>query len=110
MKQRLSKRERNRRQWLKHIESWRQSTLSKKAYCTRHNLAYDSFQRWYRISKERTAHETVPAAKVSLLPVKLVEPTDEKLTLLLDGQQRIEIPTGFDPTTLKQLIRVLQSS
>ena len=109
MEQGLSPRERNRRQWLGHIESWKQSALSKKAYCARHHLGYGSFQRWYRISTGEAVNEPEQAARVTLLPVSLVEPIAAKLTLRLSNQLHIEIPTGFDPTTLKQLIRVLQS-
>ena len=34
------------KQWVKHIEQWRSSGLTQRAYCTRESIGYATFKRW----------------------------------------------------------------
>ena len=52
--------------WRGHKERCRKSGLSKRAYCTKHNLAYSSFMTWRREIEIRD-RESVPPASVSAL-------------------------------------------
>jgi len=104
----LSKRAINRQRWLERVQAWEHSGLTQKAFCTKHHLGLASFQRWRRIfMTEETSNES---PSVTFLPVNLVEPSTSNLTLRVNDQLRLEIPAGFDPHTLKQVIQVLQSS
>lgn len=108
MKPSLSKRAHNRQRWHEHIQAWKQSGLGQKAFCEQHHLGLASFQRWRRIfTTEASTKETAP---VTFLPVNVMEPIPPSLTLRVKENLRIEIPTGFDPITLKQLIQVLQAA
>ncbi len=104
----LSKREINRQRWLERITDWQQSGLSQKAYCAQHHLGLASFQRWRRIFMLQKQAKDTPS--VAFLPVNLVEPRASSLTLRVNEQLRLEITTGFDSKTLKQVIQVLQTS
>lgn len=108
MKPSLSKRESNRQRWLERITDWQQSDLSQKAYCEQHHLGLASFRRWHRIFMMQKRAKDTPS--VSFLPVNLVEPSASSLTLRVNEHLTLEIPTGFDPNTLKQVIQVLQAS
>jgi hypothetical protein len=104
----LSKREINRQRWYERIADWRQSGLTQKAFCERHHLGLASFQRWRRIFM--TDGQTEALSPVSFLPVQVAAPNACSLTLRINEKLRIEIPAGFDPVTLKQVVQVLQAS
>ena len=104
----LSKRENNRQRWLKRIMDWQQSGLSQKAYCEQHHLGLASFQRWRHIFM--TEEKSNESPSMTFLPVNVVESKASSLTVLINENLRLEIPAGFDPTTLKQVIQVLQAS
>lgn len=104
----LSKRDINRQRWYGRIEDWKQSGLSQKAFCERHHLGLASFQRWRRIFM--TQGQAGELSPVSFLPVHVTAPNACSLTLRINDNLRIEIPAGFDPVTLKQVVQVLQAS
>ena len=68
----LSKRAVNRQRWLAHINSWKRSGLTQKAFCQQHGLGLASFRRWRAIAMRegKPADSTV----VTFLPVNVVEP------------------------------------
>jgi hypothetical protein len=106
MKSSLSKRAINRQRWLERITDWKQSGHSQKVFCEKHHLGLASFQRWRRIfMMAETSNES---SSVTFLPVNVVEPSASSLAILINGNLRLEISTGFDPTTLKQVIQILQ--
>ena len=104
----LSKRENNRQRWFKRITDWQQSELSQKAYCERHHLGLASFQRWRRLFMQEEVEKD--PAPVTFLPINLKETHRAALTIRIDERLCIEVPTGFDPNTLQQVIQVLQAS
>ncbi len=104
----LSKRDINRQRWLERITDWKQSGQSQKTFCEQRYLALASFRRWHQIFiKEEKRQESEP---VTFLPVSVKDIPPSNLTILIDGNLRIEIPVGFDPHLLKQVLQVCQTS
>ena len=107
----LSKREINRQRWGERINAWRNSNQSQQAFCKAHHLGYTSFRRWRRLleTEESEAASDVTGV-VRLLPVKVHETIPSSLTVLIQDDLRIEVPTGFNPQLLQQIIQVLRTS
>ncbi len=101
----LTKREANRQRWFDRIETWKQSGLTQKAFCEQQQLGLGSFQRWRGIFMRGEKPEASSA--VSFVPVNVTVDKASSLALLIDDQLRIEIPAGFDPVTLKQVVQAL---
>ena len=108
MNPRLTKRQANRQRWFDHIETWKQSGLAQKAFCEQQQLGLCSFQRWRGIFMR--GEKTGASSAVSFLPVNVTVDKASSLAVLIDDHLLIEIPAGFDPVTLKQVVRVLQSA
>ena len=107
----LSKRAINRQRWRERLDAWKTSNQSQKAFCDGHHLGLASFQRWHRIFKaEDTEGVTLHPAPVSFLPVKVRETVPSILTVLIHDDLRIEVPPGFSPDLLQQVIHVLRAS
>jgi hypothetical protein len=70
-----------------------------------------TFQRWRRIFKAEDSKGLVtPTEPVRFLPVKVQAEKPANLTVLIQDDLRIEVPTGFNPQLLKQVIQVLRAS
>jgi hypothetical protein len=108
MKPRISKRQRNRQRWQEHIDAWKDSGLTQKVFCETHHLSFGSFRRWRRLFKAEAV--ATPNERVRFVPVKVTEPTDSILTVRFQEDWRIEVPSGFNPQLLQQVIQVLRSS
>ena len=107
----LSKREINRQRWREHVNAWKTSNQSQKAFCEAHHLGLASFQRWHRIFKTEEAEGVnVHPAPVSFLPVRVRETVPSNLTILIQDDLRIQVPPGFNQESLQQVIQVLQES
>ena len=104
----LTKREANRQHWFDRIETWKQSGSTQKAFCEQQQLRLGSFQRWRGIFMRGERPEASSA--VSFLPVNVTAAPASSLALRIDDHLRIEIPAGFDPVTLKQVVQALRAS
>lgn len=104
----LSNRAANRQDWFDRIEAWKQSGLTQKAFCEQQQLGLGSFQRWRGIFLREEAPKASSAA--SFLPVKVTAAPASSLALVIDDHLRIEIPAGFDPVILKQVVQALQAA
>jgi hypothetical protein len=104
----LSKREVNHQRWSERIRHWKRSDLTQKAFCERHQIGLASFQRWRGIF----AKEGKPKAPLAtFLPINIVQSASApSLALCLGEGLRIEIPAGFDPVMLKQVVHALRAS
>jgi transposase len=96
--------EQKERQWRRWIRAWRASGLSGRAFCDRHGLTVASFYAWRRVLEQRAAE---PAA---FLPVQVVAepPPASALEVVLAAGRTVRVAPGFDPATLRQLVRVLE--
>ena len=104
----LSKREVNRQRWSERIQHWKRSDLTQKAFCKQHQIGLASFQRWRGIFSKEGKPKATPA---TFLPVNIVQSVcAPSLALSLGEGLRIEIPVGFDPVMLKQVVHTLRAS
>jgi hypothetical protein len=53
--------------WRGHKEGWKKSGLSKRAYCSAHDLTYSSFMSWQREVEIRDREKVPPANAAALL-------------------------------------------
>ncbi len=104
----LSKRAANRQRWFDRIEDWKQSGLTQKEFCKQQQLRLGSFQRWRGIFMRGEGPESSSA--VTFLPVNVTAAPASSLALVIDDYLRIEIPAGFDPVTLKQVVQALHAA
>ena len=91
--------------WRRLIQLWKNSGLSVRAFCARHQITQASFYAWRRELQQRDAATT-------FVPVRVVtddQPTSSTpIEILLAGGRSVRITPGFDPATLRQLLVVLQ--
>lgn len=110
----MAQHRRNRMQWQKLAEGWPRSGLTQQGYCERHGISVGSLHRWRRIFREEKeaglSDKIAPPQPTRLVPVKLLgEAVSEArpLTLLLANGICIEIPSGFDTSSLQRLLGIL---
>jgi hypothetical protein len=90
------------------IESWQQSGLSQKAWCSRENIPYHTFYYWYR--RYRAAHPMAfgsPGESKSFVALQVqppIESTSAHLELLLPGGRRLLFHSPVSTDYLKALI------
>jgi len=87
--------------WQRHIEGWRQSKLSQKAYCTQQDLSFASFGYW----RTRLNHKTETRSK--FIPVTLPKPST-LVNVFLPAGVRLEIPVHALPELLPVIVRSVQ--
>ena len=95
--------------WQNHITSWRQSGLSQKAYCQRHQLGLSTFHNKYR---ELKSDITVPSAtQLTVLPVIRPAPSahPDPIVITIQSPQgwRLECPLTIPALTLTTLLSAL---
>ena len=94
-----------RRYWRKHIKAWKASGLTQAQYCRKFHLKVHCLLYW---RKKFSGQDNLPASIVELkLPECAQSIPPSGLTLAVRSY-RIEVGTGFDPSTLKLLIHTLE--
>ena len=97
----------NRQKWANRIESWKISDKTQAQYCRENGLSPKLFYYWKR------KHEGKHEAGVRLVPVGMhaihIHQAGSIATplVLIVGQYKVEIGTGFDSATLAMLVRTL---
>ena len=93
--------------WLAHVEQWRDSGMSKSAYCTAHGLNFSSFRYWLR--KSRSASVDVPALPPAIVPLPFtLAAKAPSIGLLVGNRYALDIPADFDEATMARLLSVLE--
>jgi transposase-like protein len=107
------------RRWLDLMHRWHESQLTVREFCERHRLSEPNFYVWRRVLRERgLLHDPpVPAAATPAAPtltafVKLTldaaPATATAVDLVLSERRLLRVRPGFDPSTLLQLVRLLE--
>ena len=94
--------------WKDQVRQWQDSGLSQKEYCRQNNLRENQLTYWKKRFGKTESTVSLVELKVS---GNLCSPRDyskhSPLRLNLGNAYQIEVDSGFDPVTLKQLIYVL---
>ena len=93
--------------WKEHVEAYRTSGLTRKAYCRQHRLNIYRLDYWRK--KLDRASEVIPTPKRNdFIQVQVEKETQPGSCIkLLIGQVSVEVSNGFDPAHLKNILRVL---
>jgi hypothetical protein len=118
--------------WSAIIAQFHRSGLTHVAFCQRRRIPLHTFRKWlYRLRTTtpprpsplriaRSAPTPVPSSTPTFLPVhvrdlpvpaaedRLSPHVSNPLELVLSHDRRVRVPVGFDPTTLRQLLDVLE--
>ena len=98
---------RKEQQWRQWIQQWQSSGLGVREFCSRHGLPESRFYVWRQQLQRRQA--TLP----SLVPVHLLDTPNQAPAATLEvvlgaGQRTLRVPPGFDASTLRQLLAILE--
>ena len=85
-----------------HVEQWRRSGLSQKAYCKQNALVWTAFKNWTK--RVGSAKEPTAFAPVEITPV-----TDHYWIIEAADGLRVHVPAHSDEKSLTKLINVLRS-
>ena len=94
--------------WRRLIQLWKNSGLTVRAFCVRHHITQPSFYAWrHELQRRDAATAFVPVhvetndqlARVTSIPT---------IEVVLAGGRSVRITSGFDPSTLRQLLAVLR--
>lgn len=108
----LNRKEINRKkrnQWTKHIENWRTSGLSQIEYCRQNQLKSSRFTYWKRTLANKVNKPAFVEVPVKENPTFKPPAKSEPLKLMVGPGIVIEINDGFNPDTLKSIVRTLRS-
>lgn len=84
------------------VAGYRESGLTRKAYCRELGIAVTTLDYYLRRQGERARKQA------GLMPVELATASAAgPLTLVLGGGLRLEVGAGFDEATLRRLLTVL---
>jgi len=95
--------------WYCHIRDWRQSGLSRTAYCIEHGLSRYAFYYWFKrldpVRQCQNANRIVPTDLI----IREAEPKSyQPLRLCINDRYQLEIPGDFEASVLAKLIRTLE--
>lgn len=82
------------------IEQWKQSGLSRRAFCRQQNLSYNSLTHWTRKKRNRSRSVTS-----DFVPLKIKPATEQVFAQIETGGKRIQLYQPVTANFLKQLLR-----
>ena len=103
--------------WLNLIRLWQRSQPKPtiREFCQRHGLSEPSFHSWRRTLRQRGLLQEFPPTPTLTPPafVKLTVPAEPAadataIELVLNDRRLLRVRAGFDPDTLRQLVRLLE--
>jgi hypothetical protein len=108
---------RKQQRWLDLMQRWQRSQLSVRVFCERHVLTQASFYLWRRVLRERgllpqhppMQHQR-PADSPAFVKLTVAAQAADAATLevVLNDYRLLRVRPGFDPDTLRQLVRLLE--
>lgn len=111
------KRDRGKEQfWRRMQRQWHRSGLSVRAFCAEHGLAEASFYAWRRIldqrdreSTQRSGDEVAADDTPVFVPLRVIDASARTaLEVVLERGRVVRVLRGFDATTLRQLLTILE--
>jgi hypothetical protein len=91
--------------WTRHVESWRASGLTQKAYCARRRLAKGSLGYWASTLGRKTAvRDLVEVGRTEVKPHQSNCPIE----LAVQGGYLLRLWPGVDPAQLREVLSVLE--
>ena len=82
------------KKWYKHIQAWKQSNLSQKAYCDQHNLKSSQLSYWYRKFEQAKVPQAATLAPSNFVPVTMSEESKIKDNNHLSPDLTLQLPNG----------------
>jgi hypothetical protein len=92
----------------RHIAAWRQSGLSRKAYCRQQNIRPSTFANWVKKDSTGWPVELVAVPDELCQLHQSATPTSSGLSLVFGRCCRIEIAKQFDAETFVRLVAVVE--
>jgi hypothetical protein len=99
--------------WRRMAKEWKRSGQSQAAFCQARELKLTTF-RWWRHQLLRADAKVTEAKRTdsrgSFIPVRIIDTPSspsQHIEILLSDSKRIQIPPGFDPNTLRQVLAIL---
>ena len=100
------------RNWKKNLSGFWTSGLTLAEYCRRTNLNEKSAGRWMNRFKSLGYEKKVTEGNLEIVPLKTVligtEQKDRSGIHLVLGDLHLELDRGFDETTLKRVLQILE--
>ena len=117
--------------WRQMLRQWQTSGLSVREFCTQQQVSQASFYFWRRIIAQRdqqagnhmpatpdnndtdsTSNQADASDPPLFVPVTLATPAkaEPPLELVLASGMRVRVPVGFDDSTLRQLLTLLNEN
>lgn len=100
------------RKWKKNLSGFWTSGLTLAEYCRRTHLNEKSAGRWMNRFKSLGYEKKVTEGNLEIVPLKTVligtEQKDSSGIHLALGDLHLELDRGFDETTLKRVLRILE--
>jgi hypothetical protein len=109
--------ETNEQRWAARVAEWRASGLTAPAYCEGRDFTAGGLRHWAHVLKRRGVLKP-PSVDQLRSAVRMVrvestataEPSPTMTTLTIElGAARLEVPAGFDASTLRTVLEVLAS-
>lgn len=95
--------------WLELVSRWQRSGLTVRAFCRQQRLSAPSFYLWRRVLRQRGLLPAPDHAAPAFVQVTAAAPAGRPaLELVLAGGRVLRVPPGFDPASLRQLLRLLE--
>jgi hypothetical protein len=93
--------------WTHHVERWRASGLTQKAYCARRRLAKGSLGYWASTLGRLKASVTdlVEVGRTEIKP----QPSSCPIEIAVQGRYLLRLWPGVDPEQLREVLSVLES-
>ncbi|MBF0257437.1 MAG: IS66 family insertion sequence element accessory protein TnpB [Desulfamplus sp.] len=108
----LSTREQRSKFWQSHLEIWKDSGLSQAEYCRQKQLKSRIFTYWkLKLSSQDSPVKFIQVCAESVPPIPsapVFNNSGSPLRLTVNCRFAIDIPDGFSPATLQQVLRTLQ--
>lgn len=97
--------------WAQHVEAWKKSGLSRRAYCQRESLKVRSFDYWRSKLKAKSVSEGENQGRLRLVPLTNPEKKQTKTSIKLEFKDCVLIVDDLvAPDLLKLVITTLRQA